>query len=93
MLLILAAIFNEDLTALDIIAKIEKTAERKISLGGIYATLERLERAGLIEGEYREAEAEPGKKRPRRFYKILASGSRALNEIDLVKALGREARQ
>lgn len=90
-LLILAALLNEDLTALDIIEKIKQRSGRALALGGIYSTLERMEDAKLVEGEYRLAEAEPGKQRPRRFYKILGAGRRALDEIDLVREGARRA--
>jgi PadR family transcriptional regulator, regulatory protein PadR len=58
---------------------------RRISVGAIYATLDRLEQKGFIRSELGEATLERGG-RAKRFYKIAAPGIQALNET----RVGRE---
>ena len=58
---------------------LEEVAERPISVGAIYATLDRLEQKGFIRSELGEATLERGG-RAKRFFKIAASGIQALND-------------
>lgn len=50
---------------------------RSASLGAIYATVDRMEKKGLISSRLGEATPERGGK-PKRFYRIEATGQRAL---------------
>ena len=52
-------------------------AERDVSPGAIFTTLERLESRGLVSSRYDEPTAERGG-RSKRFYKLTADGRRAL---------------
>jgi len=52
-------------------------AERDVSPGAIFTTLERLESRGLVTSRYGEPTAERGG-RSKRFYKLSADGRRAL---------------
>ena len=52
---------------------------RKVSAGAVYATLDRLEAKGLLASTLGEGTAERGG-RKRRFYRLTASGSAALND-------------
>jgi PadR family transcriptional regulator PadR len=52
-------------------------AERDVSPGAIFTTLERLESRGLVSSRYGEPTAERGG-RSKRFYKLTADGRRAL---------------
>ncbi len=52
-------------------------AERDVSPGAIFTTLERLESRGLVGSRYGEPTAERGG-RSKRFYKLTADGRRAL---------------
>jgi PadR family transcriptional regulator PadR len=52
-------------------------AERDVSPGAIFTTLERLEARGLVSSRYGEPTAERGG-RSKRFYKLTADGRRAL---------------
>ena len=69
---------------------LEEVAERPISVGAIYATLDRLEQKGFIRSELGEATLERGG-RAKRFFKITATGSQALNDtrIDREKIIER----
>ena len=52
-------------------------AERDVSPGAIFTTLERLESRGLVSSRYGEPTAERGG-RSKRFYRLTADGRRAL---------------
>lgn len=52
-------------------------AERDVSPGAIFTTLERLESRGLVSSRYGEPTAERGGRR-KRFYRLSADGRRAL---------------
>lgn len=52
---------------------------RSVSLGAIYATVDRMERKGLISSRLGEPTPERGGK-PKRFYRIEAPGHRALSD-------------
>ena len=52
-------------------------AERDVSPGAIFTTLERLESRGLVSSRYGEPTAERGGRR-KRFYELTADGRRAL---------------
>jgi PadR family transcriptional regulator, regulatory protein PadR len=52
-------------------------AERDVSPGAIFTTLERLESRGLVTSRYGDPTAERGG-RSKRFYKLTADGRRAL---------------
>lgn len=87
-MLILAAIFNEDRTAAEIIEAVWRNAKVGIPLGGIYTQLERLENNGLVKGYYGSEKPASRGGRRRRFYAIKAAGQRALTQIDAVRGLG-----
>lgn len=84
-MLILAAIFNQDRTATEIIEGVWRDAKVKIALGGIYTQLERLEKGGLVKGRYGNEKPKSRRARRRRYYRITADGRRALTQIDLVR--------
>ena len=84
-MLILAAVFNQDRTAGEIIEAVWRDAKVKIASGGIYTQLERLEKSGLARGYYgTETPASRGGRR-RRFYRITGAGQEALKQIDAVR--------
>jgi PadR family transcriptional regulator, regulatory protein PadR len=70
--------------AVSIADEIERRARKSISLGAIYATLDRLHRKGFISSRMGEATAERGGKR-KRLYRIEAAGDRALRETRRVE--------
>jgi PadR family transcriptional regulator, regulatory protein PadR len=65
--------------AVSIADEIERRAGKKVSLGAIYATVERLQSKGFVSSRMGEATPERGGKR-KRHYRIEAPGERALNE-------------
>ena len=89
LMLILAALISEDRTALGIVEAVAQATEggTRISTSSIYTQLERLERQGLIRGNYRREKLRERKGRPRRYYKILAQGHAAVNQVDLVRGI------
>jgi PadR family transcriptional regulator PadR len=69
-------------------AKIRQTVEdatgRSVSIGAIYATLDRLERKGFITSWQGEATPERGG-RAKRYFRVEGAGVRALNETRAVR--------
>jgi DNA-binding PadR family transcriptional regulator len=59
--------------------EIERRSGKPVSFGAVYATLDRLQKKGLITSELGEPTPERGGK-PKRFYRIEAPGERALRE-------------
>jgi PadR family transcriptional regulator PadR len=59
--------------------EIERRAGKPVSFGAVYATLDRLQKKGLISSELGEPTPERGGK-PKRFYRIEGPGERALGE-------------
>lgn len=58
---------------------IEARDGREISGGALYTTLDRLAKAGMVEGSWGEPTAERGGRR-KRFFKVTAAGATALVE-------------
>lgn len=86
LMLILAALINEECTALEIVKAVAEGGTR-ISTSSIYTQLDRLERQGFIRGSYRGKKLRERKGRPRRYYKLLAKGHAAVNQVDLVRGI------
>ena len=64
-------------------------AERDVSPGAIFTTLERLEARGLVTSKYGEPTPERGGRR-KRFYRLTAEGRRALaRSFGTVKRMAR----
>jgi DNA-binding PadR family transcriptional regulator len=59
--------------------EIERRAGKPVSFGAVYATLDRLQKKGMISSELGEPTPERGGK-PKRFYRIEAPGELALRE-------------
>jgi len=60
-------------------SKVSEMAERRINVGSLYVTLDRLQKKGLLSSRLSDAKGEP-RRRPRRFYRLETSGLRALQE-------------
>lgn len=58
---------------------IERTAGREVTLGAVYAALERMERKGLVRSALSEVTPERGGKR-RRLFEVTPAGLRVLGE-------------
>jgi PadR family transcriptional regulator, regulatory protein PadR len=59
--------------------EIERRTGKPVSFGAVYATLDRLQKKGLISSDLGNPTPERGGK-PKRFYRIEAPGERALRE-------------
>lgn len=64
-------------------------ADRNVSAGAIFTTLERLESRGLVTSTYGEPTAERGGRR-KRFYRLRPEGRRALRAaLDTIRRMAR----
>ena len=70
-----------DSYGLSIRDRLQKRLARRVSLGAIYTTLERLEAKGYISSAWGEATAERGGRR-KRLYQIEAPGVLAVDEFE-----------
>jgi PadR family transcriptional regulator, regulatory protein PadR len=57
--------------------RLEREARREVSLGAVYAALDRLERKGLVRSAWTDARAQRGGKR-RRVFEVTSTGVRTL---------------
>jgi PadR family transcriptional regulator PadR len=65
-------------------AELEAETGEAISLGAVYATLERLERKGLVRSSVGPATAERGGRR-KRVFRVSAAGSAALRAMQRIR--------
>jgi PadR family transcriptional regulator, regulatory protein PadR len=65
--------------AVSIIDEIHRRTGKRVSLGAVYATVDRLAKKGFVSSELGEPTPERGGKR-KRFYRIEARGERALSQ-------------
>jgi PadR family transcriptional regulator PadR len=61
--------------------KVSEATERDVSIGAIYATLDRIERKGFIASWQGEATPERGG-RAKRYFKVKGAGMQALNDTN-----------
>jgi len=97
MVMIAVARLGDDAFAVPVRALIEADAERRVSRGALYTTLERLERKGLLASRLGDPVAERGG-RARRFYTPTAAGRESLERTRhalerLWRGLGRPAEE
>ena len=90
--IVLLAIFHLKETAYGgrIRQKVSEVTERNISIGAIYATVDRLERKGLIKSGRRAATNKPDE-RAKRYYSIDGLGVQALEDTRAVRTKLRVA--
>ncbi len=70
---VLQVLLYGEVYGLEIIEKLKTKQDVKISLGGLYATLHRLEKKKYIKGRFGESTAETGGNR-RKYYKPTVKG-------------------
>ena len=79
---LLTVLTSDDLYGLELLERVNQARERvgmnKLGIGSLYPTLKRMEKAGLIAGEFREFVAGEGSPR-RKYYKILGNGEIAIS--------------
>jgi PadR family transcriptional regulator, regulatory protein PadR len=79
-LVLLALIrLNEDAYGMAVRREIEARAERDVSIGAVYATLDRLEEKGLVRSKMGATSADRGG-RTKKCFTITAAGARALEK-------------
>lgn len=59
--------------------ELEERAQRDVSIGAVYATLERLEEKGFVASRMGDATAERGG-RAKRYFAVTGAGAEALND-------------
>lgn len=70
---------GDDAYGVSVRLEIEARTGRNVSAGALYTTLGRLERRGFVASRGAEGAAERGG-RPRKYYRLLPAGARALYE-------------
>ncbi len=86
-LVLLALIrLGDDAYGVTIRREIEERAMRPTSIGAVYATLDRLEEKGMVSSRIGEATPQRGG-RPKRYFKIEASGEMALQAAERSRTL------
>lgn len=85
--LVLLAVLGLGGTGYGVSIRVELEAEtgEPISLGAVYATLDRLERKGLVRSTVGPATAERGGRR-KRVYRVSAAGSAALRAMQRIRS-------
>jgi DNA-binding PadR family transcriptional regulator len=78
--LVLLAILRleEEAYGMTVRRELERTARRKATLGSVYATLDRLEKKGLVRSWHTDPDPIRGG-HPRRYFRVLPEGHLALN--------------
>ena len=87
---LLTVLMKEELYGLELLERINdarsKVGMNKLSIGSLYPTLKRMEKAKLIEGEFREPVA--GENSPRRkYYRLLGEGETAISRTEAYRNL------
>jgi len=87
---LLTVLRGGELYGLDLLERVNQARKKvemnKLGIGSLYPTLKRMETAGLIEGEFREAVA--GEDSPRRkYYKLLGEGEIAISRTQAYRRL------
>jgi PadR family transcriptional regulator PadR len=79
--LILTAVMvlQDDAYGMQIHSKVCELADREMSLGSVYVTLDRLQKKGYVSSKVADGGPERGGK-PRRFYSLRPAGEQALRE-------------
>lgn len=79
--ILLSAIGPRERYGLEVLDRIKQVTEDKVSvsLGGLYTTLHRMEKKGLVEGRWGDT-AEGRRGARRRYYKVTGLGLQALTE-------------
>lgn len=80
---------DDDAYGTSIREELRLRAQRDVSPGAVFTTLERLESRGLVTSRYGEPTAERGGRR-KRFYQLSTDGRRVLaRSLDTVKRMAR----
>lgn len=87
---LLTALRGRELYGLELLDRINQARSTvgisELGIGSLYPTLKRMEKAGLIEGEFREPIAEQDSPR-RKYYKLLGEGQIAISRTEAYRRL------
>lgn len=91
LMVILAVVcLGDDAYGVPIARELEQRRRRSVSIGSVYAALERLEEKGLVNSTVGEPTAERGG-RARRYFHVTRQGMRVIREThDILAGLWRE---
>jgi DNA-binding PadR family transcriptional regulator len=78
LILLAAMLLEPDAYGMEIYSKVCELADREMALGSIYVALGRLQRKRYVASKISLRSVRGGK--PRRYYRLLAPGARALQE-------------
>jgi DNA-binding PadR family transcriptional regulator len=84
LMLLAVCVVRDDAYAVRLQEYVERVTGRAITMGAVYATLERLERKGFVRSALGDVRRERGGKR-KRFFAVTAAGTRALKEVRRVR--------
>jgi PadR family transcriptional regulator PadR len=84
LLLLAVQALREDTYGVPIQQYLERTAGRRVSMGAVYAALDRLERKGLVRSSMGESTPERGGKR-KRLFSVTSLGRRTLKDVRRVR--------
>lgn len=84
LLLLSVYALGEDTYGVPVQQHVERAARRNVSMGAVYATLDRLERKGFVRSIVGEATAMRGGKRKRHFA-ITKAGRKVLEDVRTVR--------
>jgi DNA-binding PadR family transcriptional regulator len=84
LLLLALRALGEDTYGVPVQQYVERVARRPVSMGAVYAALERLERKGFVRSAMGAATAERGGKR-KRLYSVTPLGRRTLLDVRAVR--------
>ena len=79
LLLLTLRVLKDDTYGVPIQRYLSRATGREVSMGAVYATLDRLEQKGLVRSELGEATAERGGKR-KRLFSVTPAGMHAVRE-------------
>ncbi|MEM8836173.1 MAG: helix-turn-helix transcriptional regulator [Planctomycetota bacterium] len=82
-ILLLSAMINGEGTAIDMVERVQRNADKKLDLASAYVQLDRLERQGLAKS--RLGDKKDARGRRRRLFRITAEGEHMLRSIELAR--------
>ena len=83
-IVLLAVLHVDDAYGAKIRQAVENALEKSVSIGAIYATLDRLERKGFLTSRQGEATPERGG-RAKRYFQVEGYGLRVLNNTEMAR--------
>jgi DNA-binding PadR family transcriptional regulator len=82
--LLAACVLRSNAYGVSVQKYVEQVTGRPVTMGAVYASLDRLERKGLVRSALGDISPEPGGKR-KRLFTVTANGTRTLREVRRVR--------